>query len=228
LARISYCRFAGEQEMFVADCVETGICYWLTGLPGSGKTTLAGAFQQRLRSQGHEACMLDADVLREGINRDLGYSPEDRSENVRRICEVARLFAAKGFVVIVSCIAPYRADRERARQRFPEGRYFEVFVDAPVEVCIARDPKGLYLKARQGTAVQVTGVSAPYERPERPDIVLTTGALSLDTCVDTLLRHLGNHIDTASLRCTGDGAGPAAYRFARAPDSPHNLTGGAL
>lgn len=212
----------------MADCIETGICYWLTGLPGSGKTTLAGAFQQRLSSEGHEACMLDADVLREGINRDLGYSPEDRSENVRRISEVARLFAAKGFVVIVSCIAPYRADRERARQRFPEGRYFEVFVDAPIEVCVARDPKGLYLKARQGAAVQVTGVSAPYERPERPDIVLATGALSLDTCADALLRHLGNHIDTASLRSAQDGGAPAAYRFARGANSLHNLTGGDL
>jgi len=198
----------------VAYCIETGICYWLTGLPGAGKTTLAGAFQQRLRSEGQQACVLDADVLREGINRDLGYSPEDRSENVRRIAEVARLFAAEGFIVIVSCIAPYRADRERARQRFPDGRYFEVFVDAPIEVCIARDPKGLYRKARQGVAKQVTGVSAPYERPERPDIVLTTGALSLDTCVGALLRHLGNHVDMTSLRSAKDSFGHAPYSFA--------------
>jgi adenylylsulfate kinase len=221
-------RSAGEQEVFVASCIEPGICYWLTGLPGAGKTTLAGTFQRHLISAGMQACVLDADVLREGINRDLGYSPEDRSENVRRIAEVARLFAAEGFIVIVACIAPYRADRERTRQRFPEGRYFEVFVDAPVEVCIARDPKGLYLKARQGVAVQVTGVSAPYERPERPGIVLTTGALSLDTCVDALLRHLGNHIDTASLRNAQDGGVPAAYPFARGSNSPHNLTGGDL
>lgn len=198
----------------MADCIETGLCYWLTGLPGAGKTTLAGTFQQRLRSEGRAACVLDADVLREGINRDLGYSPEDRSENVRRIAEIARLFAAEGFITIVACIAPYRADRERARQRFPEGRYFEVFVDAPVEVCIARDPKGLYLKASQGAVVQVTGVSAPYERPERPDLVLTTGALSLDTCVDALLRHLGNHVDMASLRSAKDGFGHAPYSFA--------------
>jgi len=198
----------------VADCIETGICYWLTGLPGAGKTTLAGTFQRRLRSAGQQACVLDADVLREGINRDLGYSPEDRSENVRRIAEVARLFAAEGFIVIVACIAPYRADRERTRQRFPEGRYFEVFVDAPVEVCIARDPKGLYRKARQGAVMQVTGVSAPYERPERPDVVLTTGALSLDGCVDALLTHLGNYVDTASLRNAKDGFGHAPYGFA--------------
>jgi len=213
----------------VADCIETGICYWLTGLPGAGKTTLAGAFQQRLRSEGHEACVLDADVLREGINRDLGYSPEDRSENVRRISEVARLFVAKGFVVIVSCIAPYRADRERARQRFPAGRYFEVFVDAPLEICMARDPKGLYAGARQGSVVQVTGVSAPYERPERPDIVLTTGALSLETCVDALLRHLGHRIGTASLRSARNGSGHAASSFAgQGPNSPPRPPGGDL
>ena len=198
----------------MAYSIQTGICYWLTGLPGAGKTTLADAFQRRLRSEGRQACVLDADVLREGINRDLGYSPEDRSENVRRIAEVARLFAAEGLIVIVSCIAPYRADRERVRQRFPEGRYFEVFVDAPIEVCIARDPKGLYRKARQGVAEQVTGVSAPYERPERPDIVLTAGALALDTCVGALLRHLGNHFGMASLRSAKDGFGHAPYGFA--------------
>ncbi|MGQ3050168.1 MAG: adenylyl-sulfate kinase [Roseateles sp.] len=181
-------RRADHQEKRMADSMQIGICYWLTGLPGSGKTTLAGAFKERLRWEGQAACILDADLLREGINRDLGYSPEDRSENVRRISEVARLFVLEGFVVIVACIAPYRADRERARGRFPESRFFEVFVDAPVEVCIARDPKGLYLKARQGATLQVTGVSAPYERPEQPDLVLMTGALSLDTCVEALLR----------------------------------------
>lgn len=211
----------------MADCIRTGICYWLTGLPGAGKSTLAGAFQQRLRSGGREACVLDADVLREGINRDLGYSPEDRSENVRRISEIARLFAAEGFVVIVACIAPYRADRERSRQRFPEGGYFEVFVDAPLEVCVTRDPKGLYRKARQGTAAQVTGVSAPYEPPERPDILLPTGALSLDLCVDALFRHLGNHMGMALPSGAGNGGGHAAYGPAgRAPSSPRSLPGG--
>lgn len=166
-----------------------GTCYWLTGLPGSGKTTLAHAFHQRLRSAGHDACMLDADVLREGINGDLGFSREDRSENVRRIAEIARLFVMEGFVAIVSSIAPYEADRQRSRARFHEGAYVEVFVDAPIEVCVARDPKGLYLKARLGTALQVTGISAPYERPERPDITLKTDEIPIDVCVEALLRH---------------------------------------
>jgi adenylyl-sulfate kinase len=166
-----------------------GVCYWLTGLPGSGKTSLAQAFHQRLRSAGQHACMLDADVLREGINRDLGFSREDRSENVRRIAEIARLFVMEGFVAIVSSIAPYQADRQRSRERFREGTYFEVFVDAPIEVCIARDPKGLYRKARLGTALQVTGVSAPYERPEQPDITLKTDEYPIDACVEVLLHH---------------------------------------
>lgn len=166
-------------------------CYWLTGLPGSGKTTIAHAFHERLRAAGYEACILDADVLREGINRDLGYSRADRSENVRRISEVARLFVAEGFIAIVSCIAPYREDRAHVRQRLPEGKYFEVFIDAPIETCIERDPKGLYQRARLGTASQVTGVSAPYERPEFPDIALATGASPVEACVETLLSHYG-------------------------------------
>lgn len=211
----------------MADSVRIGVCYWLTGLPGAGKTTLAGALQQRLKRDGYQACVLDADVLREGINRDLGYSPEDRGENVRRISEVARLFVMEGIIVIVSCIAPYRADRERARRRFPEGAYFEVFVDAPVEVCVARDPKGLYLNARQGLAQQVTGVSAPYERPEQPDIVMATGALSVDTCVEALLRHLGNHMDVASLRGAGYRSSRARDNIeGRAPSAPCRLPGG--
>lgn len=175
----------------MANNTQTNACYWLTGLPGSGKTTLARAFHQRLQSAGHDACVLDADVLREGINSDLGFSREDRGENVRRISEIARLFVMEGFVAIVSSIAPYRADRERARQRFPEGQYFEVFVDAPLEVCIERDPKGLYRRARAGTASQVTGVSAPYERPEHPDLALMTGEVPVQGCVDALLSHHG-------------------------------------
>lgn len=175
-----------------AGAVLSGACYWLTGLPGSGKTTLAEAFLQRLRSAGHDACLLDADVVRQGLNRDLGYGPHDRSENVRRLSEVARLFALEGFTVLVSSIAPYQADRELARARFPEGRYFEVFVDAPIEVCIARDPKGLYRKARRGEAAQVTGVSAPYERPRHPDIALLTAEASVESCVEVLLRHHGD------------------------------------
>jgi adenylylsulfate kinase len=160
--------------------IQVGACYWLTGLPGSGKTTLAQEFHRRLRSAGHDACVLDADLLREGLNCDLGFS-----------AEVAHLFVLEGFISIVSSIAPYKADRDRVRQRFLDGSYFEVFVDAPIEVCIARDPKGLYQKARLGTVAQVTGVSAPYERPRHPDITLKTNECQVEACVEALLCHHG-------------------------------------
>ena len=152
----------------MANPIQISACYWLTGLPGSGKTTLARAFHQRLQSAGHDACVLDADVLREGINSDLGYSREDRGENVRRISEIARLFVLEGFVAIVSSIAPYRVDRERIRQRFPEGQYFEVFVDAPLEVCIARDPKGLYRKPGRGRPRRSRAFPRPMSLPSVP------------------------------------------------------------
>ncbi|MDI2027199.1 adenylyl-sulfate kinase [Saccharopolyspora sp. TS4A08] len=151
-----------------------GATVWLTGLSASGKSTVAVELERRLVAAGRPAYLLDGDNLRHGLNADLGFSAADRAENVRRVGEVARLFADSGVVSIVSLISPYRADRERARQAHREAglTFVEVFVDTPVEVCEARDPKGLYARARAGEITGFTGVDDAYERPEQPDLVL--------------------------------------------------------
>lgn len=147
-----------------------GALVWLTGLSASGKTTLARAVERELNRLGVRTYRLDGDVVRDGLNEDLGFLPEDRRENVRRIGEVGRLMVDAGLVVLVAVIAPYAADRARTRSRFGEGDYFEVWVDTPLEVCEQRDPKGLYKRARAGELKDFTGISAPYEAPESPDL----------------------------------------------------------
>ncbi len=159
---------------------------WLTGLSGAGKSTIAMAAQRRLFEAGRQVVVLDGDNLRHGLNGDLGFTPEDRKENVRRAAEVARLFADAGSLVFVSLISPYVADREGARQ-IAGGRFLEVFVRADVATCQARDPKGLYAKAATGEIKQFTGVSADYERPAAPDLVLDTDALTVEGSTDRLL-----------------------------------------
>ena len=151
-----------------------GATVWLTGLSGSGKSTIAGALTQLLVEQGRATYTLDGDNLRHGLNGDLGFSAEDRTENVRRVAQVARLFADAGLVAIVPVISPYRAGREDARRLHETADlpFVEVFVDAPIEVCEARDPKGLYAKARAGELQGFTGVDDPYEPPEDPDLVI--------------------------------------------------------
>jgi len=161
-------------------------CYWLTGLSGAGKSTLAQEFKRRLDEYGLPVVVLDGDELRQGLNAGLGFSREDRAENVRRIAHVAKLFVEAGLVAVVSVIAPYREDRAKNRQIFNELPYFEVFVDAPLGVCQKRDPKGLYARHLHG----FTGVSAPYEVPQTPDIRLSTDRDDLHTCVEIILRHL--------------------------------------
>ncbi len=166
-----------------------GCTVLLTGLSGSGKSTLAFAVEKALIERGRIAYVLDGDNLRFGLNADLGFSPEDRAENVRRVTEVARLMADAGLVALLPIIAPYETDRSVARKRHAESgiRFLEVFVDTPLEVCEERDPKGLYARARAGEITDMTGVDAPYERPARPDLVVEGTAASVSEGVDQLI-----------------------------------------
>jgi adenylylsulfate kinase len=152
-----------------------GLCLWFTGLSGSGKSTLAVEVEHRLHDKGMHTYLLDGDNVRHGLNRDLGFSPEDREENIRRIGEVVHLFVDAGLIVLASFISPYRRDRDRIRNLLPKGRFIEIFVDCDLETCEARDPKGLYKKARQGEIKNFTGISAPYEKPENPELIIWNG-----------------------------------------------------
>ncbi len=163
---------------------------WMTGLSGSGKSSLSKVFEKRLIEAGYAVFSLDGDNVRNGLNRDLGFSPEDRAENLRRVAEVCSLLNEAGLLVVTSFISPMISDREQARKIIGEGRFLEVFVDAPVEVCEQRDPKGLYVKARQGIIPSFTGVSAPYERPEHPDIRIDTTKVPIDEAVTLLIGEL--------------------------------------
>jgi len=147
---------------------------WLTGLSGAGKSTIAQAVFAQLRVEGRRAVVLDGDELRRGLSRDLGYSEADRAENVRRTAEVARLMADAGLIVIVALISPFRAERARARALFEAGRFIEVYVDTALAVAEARDPKGLYRRARQGLLPGFTGVDSPYEPPLNPEVAIDT------------------------------------------------------
>jgi adenylyl-sulfate kinase len=167
------------------------LCLWMTGLSGSGKSTISGVLLKTLRSRGRYALSLDGDVLRQGLNRDLGYGDADRSENIRRTAEVARLMVNAELVVVVSLISPFRSDREFARSRFAPGQFCEIFVDAPLQVCERRDPKGLYAKARRGELPRMTGIDSPYEPPEQPELHLHTDVDDVDTCVERILRWRG-------------------------------------
>jgi bifunctional enzyme CysN/CysC len=155
--------------------LSSGLTVWFTGLSGSGKSTVAAETERQLLASGRPAYLLDGDNLRHGLNGDLGFSADDRSENVRRVGEVARLFADAGLVTLVPVISPYVADRERVREahRLADLRLIEVFVDTPIELCEQRDPKGLYAKARAGELTGFTGIDDPYEAPVDPDVRLT-------------------------------------------------------
>lgn len=153
---------------------QRGVTVWFTGLSASGKTTLALMVDQMLANRGHHCCILDGDNIRGGLNSDLGFSPEDRRENIRRIGEVAKLFTENGIITLTAFISPYRADRDRNRSIMEESDFLEVFVDCPLEICERRDPRGLYAKARAGGLAEFTGISAPYEPPLKPELVLHT------------------------------------------------------
>ena len=170
-----------------------GLVVWMTGLSGAGKTTIAQETERRLLEKGYLAYILDGDKLRRGLNSDLGFSEADRSENIRRTAEVANLFRDSGAVTIVTLISPFRASREQARRICGEG-FMEVWVRAGVETCAARDPKGLYAKAKAGQISDFTGVSSPYEEPERPDLLLDTERWDEEECVETLLSAVVNRL----------------------------------
>ena len=169
---------------------------WLTGLSGAGKSTTANALEQRLHALGRHSYVLDGDNLRHGLTRDLGFTAADRVENVRRIAEVAKLFVDAGLIVLVSVISPFRDERQMARQMMDEGEFVEVFVDAPLEVCEQRDPKGLYRKARAGEIKNFTGIDSAYEPPENPEIVLKTGERSVDELADQVIAYLQSSVDS--------------------------------
>ena len=163
---------------------------WFTGLSGSGKSTIANALDVALYHEGYHTFLLDGDNVRHGLNRDLGFSNEDRVENIRRIGEVSKLFADAGLIVLSAFISPFASDRRLVRNVFPAGEFIEVFMDAPLATCEERDPKGLYRKARSGEIHDFTGIDSPYEAPAHPEITLDTSNLSVDACVDNLLCYL--------------------------------------
>ncbi len=167
-----------------------GATVWLTGLSASGKSTLANAAARTLHELGVHSDVLDGDNVRHGLNRDLGFSPEDRAENIRRIGEVAKLMTDAGIVNFTAFISPYRTDRQVARDLQDSGDFIEVHVDCSIGVCEGRDPKGMYKKARAGIIKDFTGISAPYEEPERPEVYLNTATMSIEDCVETILAAL--------------------------------------
>ncbi len=169
---------------------QRGVTVWLTGLSGSGKSTIAVAAEKVLADQGRLTYILDGDNIRQGLNNNLGFSPEDRTENIRRIGEVAKLFTDGGVIVFSSFISPYRADRDAVREIMSEGDFVECYVAASLETCEGRDVKGLYKKARAGEIPEFTGISAPYEEPEKPEVVIDTNGQTVDESVQVLVEYL--------------------------------------
>ena len=168
---------------------QRGAVLWFTGLSGSGKSTLAYALEERLTQMGKLAYVLDGDNVRMGLCSDLGFSADDRKENNRRVGEVAALFAESGLLLLTSFISPYRKDRAAARNK-AQGKFVEIYLDVPVAICEERDPKGLYRKARAGAIQDFTGISAPYEEPEDPELRVNTAELSLGESVDSIVDYL--------------------------------------
>jgi adenylylsulfate kinase len=167
-----------------------GCVVWLTGLSASGKSTVAEAIQRKLFARGMQVMILDGDSVRTGLNKDLGFSPKDREENIRRVGEVAKLFRLSGFIVLAALISPYQKDRSFVRSILEPGRFFEVHVAADLDTCVKRDPRGLYKKAMEGKIPEFTGISAPYEVPSNPELVLDTSNETVDQSAATVLNML--------------------------------------
>ncbi len=163
---------------------------WFTGLSGSGKSTVANAVEAKLNAMRQHTYLLDGDNIRRGLNAHLGFSDEDRIENIRRIGEVSKLFVDAGIIVLSAFISPFQEDRKRVRTMLNEGEFIEVFIDTPIEVCERRDPKGLYKKARKGEIPDFTGISSPYEAPVNPEIHVKNSELSIDACADIIIDYL--------------------------------------
>jgi adenylylsulfate kinase len=169
---------------------QKGVVIWFTGLSGSGKSTLALAVEEELYKRGHLCYVLDGDNVRHGLNKNLGFSPEDREENIRRIGEVSKLFADAGLLTMTAFISPYRKDRDLARQLLNDKEFIEVYTTVPLEVAEQRDPKGLYKKARAGEIKEFTGISAPYEEPINPELTIDTSKLDLEQSKDRIIQYL--------------------------------------
>ena len=169
---------------------QRGCTIWLTGLSGSGKSTIAVAAEKALNERGRLTYILDGDNIRHGLNSNLGFSPEDRTENIRRIGQVSRLFTDAGLIVFTSFISPYRADRDAVREIMGDGDFIEAWVQASVETCEGRDVKGLYKKARAGEIPEFTGISAPYEEPLKAELILDTNGQSVEESVAELVAYL--------------------------------------
>ncbi len=165
---------------------------WFTGLSGSGKSTLANAVEKKLFEMDYNVTVLDGDNVRHGLCSDLGFTEEDRNENMRRVSEVSKLFVEAGTIVLAAFVSPYRKDREQVRSRLPHGDFYEVYCQCNLKVCEERDPKGLYARARKGEIANFTGVSAPYEEPIKPDMIINTGKLSIEEEVLEIISKLQN------------------------------------
>jgi adenylyl-sulfate kinase len=163
---------------------------WFTGLSGAGKSTIAGAVEQRLFEMGHHTYLLDGDNIRHGLNKDLGFSDEARVENIRRIGEVSKLFIDAGLLVLTAFISPFRQDRNMVRALVNDGEFIEIHISTPLEVCENRDPKGLYQKARQGQIQNFTGIDSEYEIPENAEVTIDSSKLSVDECADVVIDYL--------------------------------------
>ncbi len=166
---------------------------WFTGLSGSGKSTIANALDVALHQRGYHTFLLDGDNVRHGLCEDLGFSDDDREENIRRIGEVSKLFADAGLIVLSAFISPFTSDRRLVRKLFPAGEFIEVFMDTPLDTCEERDPKGLYRKARAGEIKRFTGIDSPYEMPPHPEVRLDTSTMTVDDCVEILIQHLARN-----------------------------------
>ncbi len=169
---------------------QKGVTIWLTGLSGSGKSTIAVELEHALIENRHQAYILDGDNIRHGLNKNLGFSPEDRTENIRRIGEVAKLFTDASIITIAAFISPYREDRDAVRKLLNDGEFIEVYVECPLDVCEERDTKGLYKKARAGEVKDFTGISAPYEEPLNPELTIDSSKLTVEESTRAVLNYL--------------------------------------